>query len=63
MVNIFFGWRYDKNGFLVVKRRRFGLSEPKRRRFMAAIIFFLNSAYIKTMSFWTARVQNGVILD
>ena len=37
--------------------------EPKRRRFGSAIFFFLNSAYTKTTSFWTALVQNGVVLN
>ena len=37
--------------------------EPKQRRYRASIIFFSNSAYTKTTSFWTARVQNGVVLN
>ena len=27
------------------------------------LIFFLNSAYTKMTSFWTALVQNGVVLN
>ena len=37
--------------------------EPKQRRFIVAIIFFLNSACTKTTLFWTTRVQNGIVLN
>ena len=50
MVNIFFSCSYDKNGFLVIKRRRFGLFKAKTTSFYGCN-FFKNSAY-----------QNDVVL-
>ena len=49
---------------MVIKRRRFGLFRAKMTSFYGCNYrYFLNSAYTKTTSFWTERVQNSVVLN
>ena len=47
----------------MIKRRRLGLFRAKTTLFYDCNFFFFNSAYIKTTSFWTTRVQNDVVLN
>ena len=53
-----------KNGF-GSKRRRFVIFFFSQNDVVLALqfFFFLNSAYTKTISFWTKLVQNGVVLE